>query len=143
MRITANFTRTLLAMVLALVMMSSPVYASGNLRSTYSSISPRFNNIINATLSIGFDMDNVVYCSIDVNPYSHGSGISGLMKLFDSNGTCLAVWSVSDYERPIGAEFSYQGEYGETYTATFAGYAYSNNQTAPDRLELSITDTCK
>lgn len=135
-----RFTKTLIATILILTMMILPVSASGN--ATYSSISPRFNNIDTATLTISFDTNNVVYCSIDVNPYSHGSGISGLMKLFDSEGTCLKIWSVSDYQRPIFAEFSYQGEYGETYTATFAGYAYSNNQTAADRLELSVTGTC-
>ena len=126
-----------LAIILTLVMMSFTICAADN------SISPRFNNVINATLSVGFNADNVVFCSISVNQSSNGTGVSGIMKLFDSNGTCLAVWSVSDYERPIFQEFSHQGVYGETYTATFEGYAYGINGTQPDRLELSITDTCK
>ena len=126
-----------LAIILTLVMMSFTICAADN------SISPRFNNVINATLSVGFNADNVVFCSISVNQSSNGTGVSGIMKLFDSNGTCLAVWSVSDYERPIFQEFSHQGVYGETYTATFEGYAYRKDGTPPDRLELSITDTCK
>lgn len=135
-----RFFKTLIATILTLIITILPVSASGNI--SYSGISPRYNNIDSATLTISFDTNNVVYCSIDIDPYSHGSGISGLMKLFDSEGTCLEIWSVSDYQKPIFAEFSYQGVYGETYTATFAGYAYSNNQTAADRLELSVTGTC-
>ena len=55
----------------------------------------------------------------------------------------MDVWSVSDYDEPFFKEVSYQGEYGETYTATFGGYAYSNNGTPADRLDLSVTGTCK
>ncbi|MBR3761796.1 MAG: hypothetical protein IKK59_03540 [Lachnospiraceae bacterium] len=132
-----------MAILLALVMMSFTICAANNNISVAQSVSPRFNNVINATLSIGFNDDNVVFCSISVNQSSNGTGVSGIMKLFDSNGTCLAVWSVSDYEGIIFQEFSYQGVYRETYTATFEGYAYSNDGTPPDRLELSITDTCK
>lgn len=65
------------------------------------------------------------------------------MKLFDSDGICIEIWFVSDYVKPILAEFAYQGEYGETYTLTFAGYAYSNNGTVTDRVELSAVGTCK
>ena len=138
-----NCFKTLVTVALVLMIASMPVCATGNMVSTYSSVSPRFNNISAAFVTMGFRMNNMVYCSIDVEPYTNCTGISGIMKLFDSNGNCLDVWSVSDYERPIFQEFSYQGVYGETYTATFEGYAYSNNGTAPDRLELSITDTCK
>ncbi len=143
MKSKVRFMRTLLIMLLAFQVMILPVCAADNNISVCSSATPWFNNVINASLSIGFDMDNVVYCSIGVNPYPHGSGISGIMKLYDSSNTCLAVWSVSDYEGLFFQEFSYQGVYGETYTATFEGYAYSNNGTAPDRLEISVTDTCK
>ena len=87
-------------------------------------------------------MNNVAYCGISVAPLLHGSGVSGLMKIFDSDGVCLEIWSVSDYVDPIMQEFTYQCEYGETYTITFAGYAYSNNGTAADRLELSVSNTC-
>ena len=120
-----------------------PVCATDNMVSTYANVSPRFNNISTAYLSLGFDENNVVYCSISVIPYSNCTGISGIMKLFDSNGTCLNVWSVSDYERPIGAEFTHQGTYKGVYTISFEGYAYSNDGTAPDRLEMSLTDTCE
>ena len=126
MKLKTYIWKSFVSMVLALLVTVMPVCAS---EASYSTVTPRFNNM--------------VYCSISIEPYSNCTGISGIMKLFDSNGTCLAVWSVSDYERPIGAEFSHQGVYGETYTATFEGYAYSNNGTQPDRLELSTTDTCK
>lgn len=143
MKNSAKFIKNQLVIMLVLVIMSFPICAANNSISVENSISPRFNNIINASLSISFSQSNVVSCSIGVNPNSNGTGISGIMKLFDSDGICLAVWSVSDYEGIIFQEFSYQGVYGETYTATFEGYAYGINGTQPDRLELSITDTCK
>ena len=121
-----------LTVVFVMVMFTIPVSAA----------TPRFNNISTASLLMGFDTNYTVYVGLDVSAYSHGSGVSGLVKLFDSEGTCLAIWSVSDYEKPIGAEFTYPGVRGETYTATFAGYAYSNNGTPADRLELEITATC-
>jgi hypothetical protein len=65
------------------------------------------------------------------------------MRLYDSNNNELAIWPVSDYERPIGVEFTYQGVYGEEYTAVFTGYAYSNNGTAADRLELEVSAVCE
>ena len=122
----------LLTVVLVLVMFTIPISAA----------TPRFNNIGEATLIIAFDANYTVYVGLSVAAYSHGSGVSGLVKLFDSEGTCLAIWPVSDYEKPLGTEFTYPGVRGETYTATFAGYAYSNNGTAADRLELEITATC-
>ena len=121
-----------LAVALAMMLFTIPVSAA----------TPRFNNINNASLFMAFDSNYTIYVGLSVATYSHGSGVSGLVKLFDSEGTCLAIWSVSDYEKPIGAEFTYQGVRGETYTATFAGYAYSNNGTAADRLELEYTATC-
>ena len=121
-----------LAIVLAMVMLTIPVSAA----------TPRFNNVSEATLIIDFDSNYTVYIGLSVDTYTHGSGVSGLVKLFDSEGTCLAIWSVSDYEKPIGAEFTYPGVEGETYTATFAGHAYSNNGTASDRLELEISAVC-
>ncbi|MBR2402775.1 MAG: hypothetical protein IKB01_08435 [Lachnospiraceae bacterium] len=99
----------LLTVVLAMVMFTIPVSAA----------TPRFNNIGSASLLMAFDTNYTVYVGLDISAYSHGSGVSGLVKLFDSEGTCLAIWSVSDYEKPIGAEFTYPGVRGETYTATF------------------------
>ena len=122
----------LLTVVLAMVMFTIPVSAA----------TPRFNNIGSASLLMAFDTNYTVYVGLDISAYSHGSGVSGLVKLFDSEGTCLAIWPVSDYEKPLGAEFTYPGVRGETYTATFAGYAYSNNGTAADRLELEISAVC-
>lgn len=122
----------ILTIVLAMVMFTIPV----------SAVTPRFNNVSEGVLFMDFDSNYTVYIGLAVDTYDHGSGVSGLVKLFDSEGTCLEIWSVSDYEKPIGAEFSYPGVKGETYTATFAGYAYSNNGTPADRLELEITGTC-
>ena len=130
---------TLLTILMVMIIFVTPVSAS----SGDTIIQPRFNNISGASITIGFDMNNIVYITVVVDTYAHGSGASGIVKLFDSDGNCLDVWSFSDYEKPIGMEFTYQGEYGETYTATFEGYAYSNNQTAPDRLEMSVTGTCR
>lgn len=131
-----NKMKIIVALVLAMGMMTMSVCAA-------EPISPRFSNVASVSLSIDFDMNNVVYCTLAVAPYSHGSGVSGLMKLYDSDGNCLKIWSVSDYERPIVAEFTYQGVYGEEYTAVFTGYAYSNNGTAADRLELEISAVCE
>ena len=121
-----------LTVVLVMVMFTIPVSAA----------TPRFNNVSAATLLMDFDSNYTVYVGLSVATYGHGSGVSGLIKLFDSEGTCLEIWSVSDYEKPIGTEFTYPGVRGETYTATFAGYAYSNNGTPADRLELEYTATC-
>lgn len=139
MKMRMKKIKTIVAMVLAMIMMTMPVCAEGMVQNGNA----RFSNIHSAELSIAFDTNNVIYCTLSVEPFSHGSGVSGLMKLFDSDGNCIEIWSVSDYVKPIMAEFTYQGEYGETYTLTFAGYAYSNNGTAADRLELSTTGTCK
>ena len=122
-----------LTVVLVMVMFTIPVSAA----------TPRFNNIGAASLLMAFDTNYTVYVGLNISPYTHGSGESGLVKLFDSEGPCLAIWPVSDYEKPLGAEFTYPGIEGETYTATFAGYAYSNNGTAADRLELEYTAVCR
>lgn len=129
--------RTILAAMLAVMMMTVSVCAQE------ANINARYNNVSLASLSIEFDKKNVVYGTLSVSGYSHMTGVSGVMKLYDSNGTCLKVWAVSDYDEPYLAENTYQCEYGKTYTITFGGYAYSHNQTPADRLDLSITGTCK
>ena len=131
-----------ITLFLIVAMTVLPVCAGGD-GANSTAVQPRYSNIGSATLSLEFDMSNVAHCGISVTPLPHGSGVSGLMKIFDSDGVCLEIWSVSDYVRPIMQEFTYQCEYGETYTVTFAGYAYSNNGTAADRLELSVTATCE
>lgn len=123
----------IIALVVAISMMTLPVSAA----------TPRFSNIADVSLFLDYDSDYVVYIGLTVDTYSHGSGVSGLMKLFDSAGTCVAIWSVSDYDKPIGVEFTYQGVRRETYTAQFHGYAYSNNGTAADRIEIENTITCR
>lgn len=127
--------KTIIAALMVMIMMTIPVCAA-------EGITPYFNNVSVARVDIGFDTNNVIYCGLTISPYSHCSGVSGLMRLYDGDGNCLQIWSVSDYERPIGVENTYQGVYGETYTVTFTGYAYSNNGTAADRLELSVEGTC-
>ncbi len=134
-----SIMKMFMAIVLAVNIMILPVCAAD---SAGSSIQPYYAHTQSATLSIGFDMDNVIYCSLVVVPYSTGTGTSGLMKLYDSSGALLATWSISDYESPIAAEHTYQGKYGERYTVTYGGYVYGNNMTAPDRIDLSITDSC-
>lgn len=99
---------------------------------------PRFNNIVSATLAIRKDGGDV-HVVLSVDCLKHGSGVSGLVKLYE-NGECVEIWSVSDYEKPIYTSFTYEGKSWKTYSATFEGYAYSNNGTAADRLELSAEE---
>lgn len=141
MKIRRYVEKTILAVVLGMIITITPIFAAEHSGAAYD-VQPRYNNIGSIALTMGFDTNNVVYCCITVDPYSHGTGVSGIMKLFNSKGTCLAVWSVSDYEEPIGVEHTYQGVYGESYTCTFAGYAYSNNQSPPDELNISVSGTC-
>lgn len=129
--------RTILATMLAVMMMTVSVCAQE------ANVNARFNNVAIASLTINFDKKNTVYCTLDVSGYAHLTGVSGMMKLFDSNGNRVAIWPVSDYDLPVLVENTYQGKYGETYTVTFAGYAYSNNQTPADRLELSVSARCE
>lgn len=137
-----KFFKSLVIVMAVFIISATPVCAAVSRISGNDGIMPLFNNISSAALAIGFDENNVVYCSIDVDLHGSGTGISGIMKLFDSNGTCLNVWSVSDYEGLIFQEFSHQGVYRETYTVTFEGYAYGKNGSQPDRLELTATGTC-
>ena len=103
---------------------------------------PCFNNIGSALLTIGFDMNNMVYCGFLISPYENCSGFSGVMKLYDSSGTRLKSWAIVDYEEPYSVENTYQGVYGETYTVTFQGYAYNNAGGMYDELDMAVTDTC-
>lgn len=139
MQMKRNFLKVVTVVVLVLSIMIVPVCAAD---ANDSSIQPYYTHTQLIRLSIGFDTNNVVYCSLIANLYSTGTGTSGLMKLFDSSATLLQTWSVSDYEEPIGVEHTYQGTYGETYTLTYGGYVYGNNMTVPDRIDLSVSDRC-
>ncbi len=132
--------KTIMACLLAMLMMIVPVFAAdaGDV-----GIQPCYTHTESAALTLVFDKNNVVYCGLSVLTYSTGTGTSGLMKLFNSSGTLLKTWSISDYEEPIGVEHTYQGTYGMTYTLTYGGIVYGNNMSAPDRIDLSITGTCK
>lgn len=141
MKQKSKFTTIIITIMLIFATTITPISAAYNDNMVY--VTPRYGNVNNVALGIGFDANNVAYVTLVADMFSNGSGISGIAKLFNSEGTCIAAWSVSDYVEPIGAEFTHQCEYGKTYTATFEGYGYSNNGTAPDRLELSVTGTCR
>lgn len=132
--------KALVAVVLAMVMSVLPVCAADN---TARAIDPRFQHASSVELLIGFDANNVVHGTLFVAPYDTAAGVSGTMKLFDSNGTTLAVWPVSDYSSPFMIENIYQGQYGQTYTLYFKGYVYGRNNTAADPVELQVTGTCR
>lgn len=132
--------KTMLAVMLAMNFVIIPVFAAGNV--VVASVEPRLNNISSATLSLGFDMNNVAYCSINLSPYSHCTGFDGMMRFYDSNGNQLKSWSVYDHESPYGVENTWQCEYGKTYTVTFQGYAYGSG-TMYDEINLSVTGTCE
>ena len=125
-----------------IVKMTALIVAISMMTISVSAATPRYNNVGNVSLFLNTDSNHVIYIGLSAETYSHGSGISGLVKLFDSDGNCISIWSVSDYEKPIAVEFTYQGERRETYTAQFHGYAYSNNGTAADRIEIENTITC-
>lgn len=133
--------KRILAVVLAMVMSVLPVCAADNMASR--AVDPRFQHAASVELIIGFDTSNVMHGTIIVNPYDSAAGISGTMKLYDSNGTTLAVWPVSDYSEPFGVENVYQCQYGQTYTLYFKGYVYGRNNTAADPVELQVSGTCR
>lgn len=103
---------------------------------------PRWSNIAGATLTIGFDANNVGYFAITLSPYSSCTGLSGMMRLLDENGNSITSWAIYDDVSPYVVERSYQCEEGKTYTVTFQGYAYGNGSTQFDDINLSTSDTC-
>jgi len=134
-----KFTKTLVTVILMLSMMIVPVSAAvidGN------EVQPCYTHTESIFLTINFDKNNVVYCGLFVNLLSTGTGTSGIMTLYDSNGAILQQWPISDYEQPISADFTYSGTYGERYTLTYSGYVYGTGMVVPDRIDMSITDTC-
>lgn len=102
------------------------------------SITPYFNNIGVVALSLWFDDNDVAYCGITLTPYSHCTGMDGMLRLFDPNGVQLKSWAVSDYTEPYMIEKTWQCSQKGDYTLTFQGYAYGEN-TMYDDLVLSIT----
>ena len=132
--------KAIVAVVLAMVMSVLPVCAADM---SARAVDPRFQHAATVDLIIGFDTNNVVHGTLLVNPYDSAAGVSGTMKLYDSNGTTLAVWPVSDYSTPFLIENTYQGRYGATYTLYFKGYVYGRNNTAADPIELQVTGTCR
>ena len=132
--------KALVAVVLAMVMSVLPVCAAD---ATARAIDPRFQHAASVELLIGFDTNNVMHGTIIVNPYDSAAGLSGTMKLYDANGTTLAVWPVSDYSQPFAVENVHQCQYGQTYTLYFKGYVYGRNNTAADPVELQVSGTCR
>lgn len=139
MKIQKRIFKTLCAVLIAINMMILSVCALDN-SATY--VEPRWNNIAVATLTLGFDANNVAYCGFVLSPYSHCTGFDGMMRLLDSNGTLLKSWAVADYESPYAIEKTWQCEEGKTYTVTFQGYAYGTGSMY-DEINLSVTDTCE
>lgn len=133
------FSKTIIALILAVNMMVIPVYAASG---SEFEVQPRYNHTQSISLLISFDKNNTVYCGLVANLYSTGTGTSGIMTLFDSNGAILQQWPISDYDEPIMVEYTYPGTYGERYTLTYTGYVYCNNMTTPDWVELVTTDSC-
>ena len=138
-RVKKQILRLIISLTLCMSMMLVPVSAA-NIND--NAVQPCYTHTESIILSISFDKNNVVYCGLSVNLYSSGTGTSGIMTLYDSNGAVLQRWPVSDYESPIAVEHTYQGEYGERYTVTYSGYVYGTGMVMPDQVELSITDTC-
>lgn len=103
---------------------------------------PRWNNIAMATLSIGFDANNVGYFEVSLAANPSCTGLSGQMRLLDENGNLLASWAIYDDVRPYGVEKTYQCQKGRTYTLTFQGYAYGDSTTMFDDIVMSATETC-
>lgn len=134
-------------MMLALNMAVLPVCAENTstqiLTGQTDFIQARWNNIATASLTIGFDDNNMGYFSISVTPYwDVFTGFDGQLVLYDENGGHLKSWTVSDFELPYGVEHSYQCEEGKTYTVRFQGYAYGNG-TMFDEIDLSVSDKCE
>ena len=139
MEMQKRMIRFICTVLLAFNMIVVPVYASSNI-ATYTE--PRWNNIAMATLTIGFDSNNVAYLGMSVTPYSNCTGFDGMLRFYDSNGTQLKSWSISDFVEPYETEKTWQCEEGKTYTVTFQGYAYGTNSMYDD-INLSVTDTCE
>ena len=128
--------------ILSMNIMVMPVYA-GQIKSVSIDLkSPRYNNISTASLYLGYDANNVASCSIVVTPFPNCSGISGMMRLLDSNGNAVGSWAVTDYESPYSVTRTCQCQAGKEYTLTFQGYAYSNDGTMFDDIVLEIKNIC-
>lgn len=140
MKLQKRICRIILTIMLVINAVFLPVSAANDVAMT--SIEPRFNNIFSATLTIGFDANNIAYLGISVSPYSHCTGFDGIMRLYDANGNQLKSWSISDFSEPYSSEKTWQCEEGKTYTVTFQGYAYGTNSMYDD-INLSVTDTCE
>ena len=139
MKRAKRLLKTVAAVIIAVNLMILPICASENVAICAE---PRLNNIFSASLSLGFDTDNVIYCNISVTPYSHCTGFDGIMRLFDADGNQLKSWSISDFEEAYMQERTWQCEYGKTYTVTFQGYAYGTDSMY-DEINLSNTGTCE
>ena len=139
MNIQKRMIKTVCAILLAMNLMTLPVIAADEVV-TY--VEPRFNNISSVALTMGFDTKNIGYFGIVLSPYANCTGFDGIMRLYDSNGSQLKSWSISDFVEPFSVEKTWQCEYGKTYTVTFQGYAYGTNSMY-DEINLSNTGTCK
>ena len=138
MKLQKKLCRMIAVALLAINMMVLPVLAADEV---VTCVEPRYNNVFSATLALGFDSNHVAYCELSLNPYANCTGFDGIMRLYDSTGTQLKSWSISDYDSPYCVEKTWQCKYGETYTLSFQGYAYGTGSTYDD-INLSLSDIC-
>ncbi len=125
--------------VLIVNTMIMPIYAGQVKSVSMNLMSPRYNNISEVTLGLSFDSNNIAYCDIGVIPFQNCSGISGMMRLLDSNGNAVGSWAVTDYESPYSVTRTCQCQAGKEYTLTFQGYAYSNDGTIFDDIVIEVS----
>lgn len=135
--------KKLLGIILAVIMMFRVTAITMSAEDIATCMEPRWNNIVLAALSIGFDSNNIGYFSVSLDPYPSCTGLSGQMRLLDENGNLLASWAIYDDVEPYAVERTYQCQKGRTYTLTFQGYAYGDGNTMFDDIELSVSDTCE
>ena len=135
--------KKVLVMLLAIFMSFEVATMSVSAADVSKYVEARWNNIGTATLTIGFDKNDMGYFAISVNHYASCTGISGQMRLYDENGNLLAGWAIYDDVSPYLVERTYQCQEGRTYTVTFQGYAYGNGSTMYDDINLSVTDICE
>ena len=135
--------KTIGGVLLAILIVSKSFAFSVHAEEIMTYAEPRWNNIAAATLTIGFDSNNMGHFDISLAPYATCTGLSGQMRLYDESGNLLAGWAIYDDVRPYAVERTYQCQEGKTYTVTFQGYAYGNGSTMYDDINLSVSDICE
>lgn len=132
---------SMIAVSMAMMLMVVPVFASGN-----NTIVPYLNHAYDISLSLKIEDNDDGSCVLMANLDGSGTGISGIMKLYDPSGACVAMWSVSNY--PGNGGFVYESHtysgatMSGTWKLTFSGYIYGNTSggtVTPDKLDIEST----